>query len=78
MSKPSFEKIVASAKLASELFPRKIIDENSETATEISQRVGCGKSAARAWVAEQCKVRKLEKVWKHIGTNLVPAYRIKR
>lgn len=62
--------------LVSELIPKKIVDENAQTIAEIATVSKISATSAKCNVKHLLDDKKIEKVWKQNGRNLVPAYRV--
>ena len=61
--------------LVSDLIPKRIIDQNSQTLSEMVEQSGQCKTSVSTWLAKNKD--KYEKVWKKIGDRTIPSYRIK-
>lgn len=66
------------AKLVSELFQKREIDDVAETAKEIANKNQLSVRQTTRQIESWLASGKIEQVWKHGTIRLVPAYRIKR
>jgi len=63
---------------ASDLIPKKIVDQNAETIQDMMKHTPMSRNWLYGFAQDMVKQGKYEKVWKKVGVKLVPAYRIKR
>lgn len=70
------EQLTESALKASDLVERKVIDQSAQTTQEFEEAVKCSNSTADRHLRELLTKKKIEKVWKYVGSKLVPAYRV--
>jgi len=61
---------------ASDLVDHKEVDQSAQTVQEFGVAVGCSGSTALRHVRLLMLEKKVEKVWKYVGSKLVPAYRV--
>jgi hypothetical protein len=62
--------------LVSTLIPRKTIDQSAQTITEIVAVSGVNKNTVGPEVRRLLAEGKIEKVWKRVNSQVVPAYRV--
>jgi hypothetical protein len=70
------EELTQSARKASDLVEHKEIDQSAQTTQEFMVALGCSNSTALRHVRLLMLEKKVEKVWKYVGSKLVPAYRV--
>jgi len=71
------EKLLQSARLASDLIDSRELDDSAETMEEIlAKKPGSRMNTLRAQIGEFVKDGKLERVWKYYKNRLVSAYRL--
>jgi len=66
------------ARLVSELFQEKIVDEKAETVREIAKKKNASIRQTSRQIEQWISTGKIEMVWKRGTIRLVPAYRIKK
>ncbi len=66
------------AKLASDLFPARIIDQSAQTAKEVAKASGYSVVQAQRLIGGKVQSGELEKVSKVVDGRTYPAYRIKK
>ena len=64
--------------LVSSLIPRKIIDQSADTITEMVEASGVNKNTVGPEVQRLLAAGKIEKVYKRVNAQVVPAYRVVR
>ena len=64
--------------LVSSLIPRKIIDQSAETITEMVAASGVNKNTVGPEVQRLLAAGTIEKVYKRVNAQVVPAYRVVR
>lgn len=62
--------------LVSSLIPRKTIDQSAETITEMVEASGVNKNTVGPEVKRLLAAGTIEKVYKHVNAQVVPAYRV--
>lgn len=62
------------SKLAAD-FPRHVLDQAAESRAELIKQWTLGETAFDVFAKKQVEAGLWEKVWKRIGSRLVPAYR---
>jgi len=67
-------KMLASALLSD----GKIWDESAETTQEIARKIGLSESQVLKKIRGYIKAGQMEKVWRRVNGNPIPAYRVKQ
>ena len=66
------------AKLVSELMPKRIVDQNSQTVAELQIETGMSRYTIQVWCREKTNEGAIERVSKMVNGKPQPAYRIKK
>lgn len=62
----------------SDQIQKRIVDQSAETSAELVASSGCGISMIRKIILENLECKRWEQVWKRVGKNTVPAFRVKK